>query len=260
MDHHEVGRQWNKNAHAWTAMGRAGYDEYRDSFNTPAFLEMLPEIKGLKGLDIGCGEGHNTRMLAEQGAQISAIDISDIFLEYASQIQPESGRIDYAQASAVELPFPKESFDFATGFMSFMDIPEIELVLNEVYRILKPGGFLQFSITHPCYDLPHRVKKYNPDGTTKAYEVGDYFRNLEGDLLEVSLGSRGAELGFTSIHIPRFTRTLSQWINAILDTGFILERINEPKPSDEIVERFPRVQDSQVVAYFLHIQCRKGIV
>jgi len=257
MDHREVGRQWNKNAPAWTAMGRAGYDNYRDSFNTPAFLEMLPEVSGLKGLDIGCGEGHNTRQLVGLGAQMSAIDISDVFLEFAAELQPEGGPIDYSHASAVELPFPGESFDFATGFMSFMDIPETDLVIKEAHRILKPGGFLQFSISHPCYDTPHRVKLYNPDGTTKAYEIGDYFRNLEGDLLELSLGSRGAELGFTSIHIPRFTRTLSQWVNTILDAGFILERINEPRPSDEVVERYPRVQDSQVVAYFLHIRGRK---
>ncbi len=72
MDHRDVGRQWIKNASAWTAMGRRGYDDYRDSFNTPAFLEMLPEVSGLTGLDIGCGEGHNTRLLVEQGAKMSA--------------------------------------------------------------------------------------------------------------------------------------------------------------------------------------------
>ncbi|MCD6423902.1 MAG: methyltransferase domain-containing protein [Anaerolineales bacterium] len=80
MDHREVGRHWNKIAPTWTKLLREGYDYYRDSFNAPAFLEMLPNIKELKGLDIGCGEGHNTRLLVEQGAQMSAIDISGVFL------------------------------------------------------------------------------------------------------------------------------------------------------------------------------------
>jgi len=110
MDHREVGRQWNINAPAWTAMGRKGYDDYRDSFNTPAFLEMLPAISGLKGLDIGCGEGHNTRQLVIQGAQMSAIDISNVFIEFAAEIQPERREIGYSNASAVELPFPREKF------------------------------------------------------------------------------------------------------------------------------------------------------
>ena len=57
--------------------------------------------------------------------------------------------IDYQVASAMELPFADAIFDFATGFMSFMDIPETDRVLAEAYRVLKPDGFLQFSITHP---------------------------------------------------------------------------------------------------------------
>jgi trans-aconitate methyltransferase len=41
-----------------------GHDIYRDHLNTPAFFAMLPDVEGLAGLDIGCGEGHNTRLLA----------------------------------------------------------------------------------------------------------------------------------------------------------------------------------------------------
>src|SRR5207249_4006273 len=118
--------------------------------NTPAFFAMLPDVRGLAGLDIGCGEGHNTRLLAKRGARVTAVDIAEVFVAYA---QKEEAReplgIDYRVASAVELPFAGAGFDFVTGFMSFMDVPEIDRVLAEAYRVLKPGGFLQFSITHP---------------------------------------------------------------------------------------------------------------
>ena len=59
MDHKEVGRYWNENAHVWTRLARAGYDIYRDYLNTPAFSDHLPEVDGLTGIDIRCGEGHN---------------------------------------------------------------------------------------------------------------------------------------------------------------------------------------------------------
>ena len=75
MDHKEVGQYWNANATVWTELARAGYDVYRDYLNTPAFFEILPDVKGLDGLDIGCGEGHNTRLLAKRGARITAVDI-----------------------------------------------------------------------------------------------------------------------------------------------------------------------------------------
>jgi SAM-dependent methyltransferase len=258
MDHREVGKHWDKLAPTWTTLGRGGYDYYRDSFNTPAFLAALPEISGLRGLDIGCGEGHNTRLLAEYGARISALDISEVFVGLANAFQPHNQAIDYTAASAVELPFPQETFDFATGFMSLMDIPENEIVLKEACRVLKPGGFLQFSISHPCFDTPHRVHIRDEQGKTTAFEIGDYFRNLEGELVTLNRpGSQAFRDGYPTIEIPRFTRTLSQWVNAIVAAGLEIEWMNEPRPSDEIVEAFPDVQDAQVVAYFLHIRARK---
>jgi ubiquinone/menaquinone biosynthesis C-methylase UbiE len=157
MDHRHVGRLWNENAEVWTRLSRAGYDTYRDAFNTPAFLAMLPAVAGLRGLDVGCGEGTNTRLLAQRGAQMTAIDIAEAFVRHASDRETAgSSPIDYGVASAVALPFAEGAFDFATGFMSFMDIPETAWVLAEAYRVLRPGGFLQFSITHPCFDTSHR--------------------------------------------------------------------------------------------------------
>jgi ubiquinone/menaquinone biosynthesis C-methylase UbiE len=129
---------------------RAGSDHYRDGLNTPAFFEMLPDVDGLSGLDVGCGEGHNTRLLAERGARITGIDISERFVRHAreAEVMRPLG-IGYKLASAVDLPFGEASFDSATAFMSLMEIPEAECVLAEVFRVLKPGGFFQFSITHP---------------------------------------------------------------------------------------------------------------
>ncbi len=56
---------------------------------------------------------------------------------------------------------------------------------------------------------------------------------------------------------PRFTRTMSLWLNLLIDTGFQPERMAEPRPSDETVRACPDMQDAQVVAYFLHVRVRK---
>lgn len=260
MDHKEVGRLWNANAKTWTTLARAGYDVYRDYLNTPAFFAMLPDVHDLSGLDIGCGEGHNTRLLAQRAAHVTAIDIAEVFIEQARRMEEQEPLgIDYRVASAVELPFADETFDFATGFMSFMDIPETDRVLAEAYRVLKPNGFLQFSIAHPCFDTPHRRNLRNEQGRTYAVEVGDYFRNQNGDIAEWIFGTVPPEVaqGLAKFRVPRFTRTLSQWLNLLIDTGFQLERTEEPQPNDETVRACPEVQDAQVVAYFLHIRVRK---
>lgn len=261
MDYSQLKKYWDGNADGWTKLARAGYDFYRDQLNTPAFFAMLPDIQGLVGVDIGCGEGYNTRLLSQHGARMFAIDISQRFIHHAmGEETQELPNIQYSVANAVELPFSSSFFDFATGFMSFMDIPEGDRVVDEVHRILKPNGFLQFSILHPCFDTPHRRNLRDARGITYAIEVGDYFQNLEGDVLEWLFSAAPDEIkaGLPTFKVPRFTRTLSQWLNLLIEKGFLLERIEEPRPSDEVVQRCPDLQDAQIVAYFLHIRARKS--
>lgn len=260
MDHEEAARCWEGNAEAWTKLARAGYDVYRDGFNTPAFFELLPDVAGLSGLDVGCGEGHNTRLLARRGARVTAVDVSETFVRYAREAEAaEPQGIDYRIASALALPFEAGSFDFVASFMCFMDVPETDRVLAEAFRVLKPGGFLQFSICHPCYDTPHRRLLRDADGRAYAVELGDYFRNRTGDVVEWLFSSAPPEAaaGLPKFRTPFYTHTLSQWLNLLIDAGFVLERLAEPRPDDEAVRVRPAVQDAQVVAYFLHVRARK---
>jgi ubiquinone/menaquinone biosynthesis C-methylase UbiE len=262
MDHTEAGRYWNDNAEAWTSLARAGYDVFRDYLNTPAFFAMLPPVAGLCGIDIGCGEGHNTRLLARHGARVTAVDVSEVFIRHAKQSEADEPLgIDYRIASAVELPFDNATFDFAVGFMSFMDVPETDRVLSEAHRVLRPGGFLQFSIEHPCFSTAHRRNLKDTQGQTYALEVADYFRDTQGEVVEWLFSAAPPEVkhGLRPFKTPRFRRTLAQWLNLLIEVGFVLERVEEPRPSDETVRTCPRVQGAQVVAYFLHLRARKPL-
>lgn len=190
MNHKEVGEIWNKNAATWSKLVRMGCDLYRDHVNTPAFLSMLPNVNGLKGLDIGCGEGYNTRQVAEKGAAMTAIDICSVFIEQARKLEEQNPLdIEYKIASAVELPFNDNAFDFAIATMSFMDIAETEQVIKEAWRILKPSGFLQFSISHPCFMTPRWEWVYDVIGQRIAMKCGDYFQELNGQITEWIFGS-----------------------------------------------------------------------
>ena len=128
----QVARLWEANAPAWIALSRAGWDLYRDHLNTPCFLRILPDVTGLHGLDIGCGEATNTRAVAARGARLTALDVAPSFLAAAAATEAADPRgIRFVNGSALSLPFADATFDFATAFMCLMDVPRPEIALAE---------------------------------------------------------------------------------------------------------------------------------
>jgi len=250
MDNSQAAALWESNAQAWTTLARAGLDVYRDALNTPAFFEILPDIHNQTGLDIGCGEGHNTRLLESRGARMFAIDVSPTFIRHASQHQS----IHHSIATAHQLPFSSNTFDFATSFMCLRDFPDPHQAICEIHRILRPGGFLQFSITHPCFTTPHRRLLRATNRKAYVLEVGCYFDNIDGRVESwIFSGAPSSQLQFQT---PSFHRTLSQWLNSLIKAGLTIEHLAEPHATDEMAAQTPHIQDTQVAGYFLHIRCR----
>jgi SAM-dependent methyltransferase len=258
MDDAGIRRYWEKNAHAWTLLSRAGYDVCRDYQTGPAFFEMLPEVRGLAGLDIGCGEGHNTRQLARRGARLIALDLAREFVCAARNHEDGSG-INYLIASALALPFPAASFDFITGFMSFMDAGPPEHLLPEVVRVLKSGGFLQFSILHPCFSPMHRRVIRDEAGAPVAIEVARYFDRVDGEIERwiFNAAPTEAKAGLDPFEIPRFHRTLADWLNTIVAAGLHVEHCVEPTATSEAVATLPGLEDTRVAPNFLILRCRR---
>jgi SAM-dependent methyltransferase len=256
MTARQAALHWESNAAAWTRLARQGWDVYRDALNTPAFLALLPDVAGQTGLDVGCGEGHNTRLFAERGARMFAIDVAPTFVALAAAVESP---IRYAVASALDLPFADDAFDFAAAVMVLMDVPEPAQALREIHRVLRPGGFLQFSIVHPCFAPPYRRLLRNQQGEAYAVEVGRYFDRIDGqiDRWLFSAAPPEAKAGLRPFEVPRFHRTLAEWLNAVVDAGFRLEQVAEPCADLATAERVPAVADTRVVAYTLHVRCRR---
>ncbi len=260
MDASDVAAHWESNAETWTIYSRAGYDKYRDALNTPAFLEMLPPVAGLEGLDLGCGEGTNTRAVARLGARMTGLDIAPTFVRHAREMEArEPLGIDYVLRDGQSIDFPDASFDFVTAFMSLMDMADQQSVLKGIERVLRPRGFLQFSILHPCFVPPTRKNIRNEAGEAVAVQIADYFDETAGRIERWLFSAIPAEerAGLTPFSIPRFHRTLTSWVSMIVGAGLAIEAFGEPMASSEMALTEPVVADTRIAPIFLHVRARK---
>jgi hypothetical protein len=51
---------------------------------------------------------------------------------------------------------------------------------------------------------------------------------------------------------------MAEWLNAVVESGFTIERSAEPHADQETARRVPHVADTRIVAYYLHVRCRKA--
>lgn len=94
-------------------------------------------------LDLGCGRGRHALYFTGQGFKVTAVDLSTEAIEYNKRIQKEQG-VDYLckRADMMKLPFANDAFDrvFSYHVISHQDTEGVQQVLQEIARVLKPGG------------------------------------------------------------------------------------------------------------------------
>lgn len=156
----------------------AAYDDVAATYNDtldpagsglrdPVLESLVGDVRGKRVLALACGQGRDARRLADLGAGVVGVDVSDRLLSYAREFEEKHPRgIVYAHGDAQDLhEFAEASFDAVVCHMALMDIPDLGRALNAVARVLRPGGPFVSSIVHPCYG-PHLdvIAGYLTDG------------------------------------------------------------------------------------------------
>jgi SAM-dependent methyltransferase len=211
---------WEANADAWIVWSRTpGHDSYW-RFHRDAFLPLVPP-PGRLTLDIGCGEGRVGRDLSRLGHRVVGLDASPTMASAAHR-HPESGG-PVAVADAAVLPMGDAVADCAVAFMCLQDVDAMESAVGEAARVLVAGGSLVMAITHPL-NTAGRFED-GSDGAPAVFVVeGSWFeRRACSDTCERD----GLTMTFHSEHRP-----LHDYIDALADAGFVVERIREVGESD----------------------------
>jgi len=259
IDENTVRDAWDRNADVWVDRVRAGMDLYREAFNTPSFLKILPDLSGKAVIDLGCGEGANTRLLAKRGARMSGIDLSPKMIEAAQQAeQQEPLGITYEVASySSRTPFADGSFDAAVSFMALMDSPDFKAASREAFRLLKPGAPFFFSVLHPCFVTPGIRWLKDDDGRETGLVVGGYFD--EGSFIDRWRFSKDPDAErFEKFEVPRFPRRIETYVSGLLEAGFRITGLIEPRPTEEMAKAHPWLRRwREHAAIFLYFSAQK---
>jgi ubiquinone/menaquinone biosynthesis C-methylase UbiE len=266
--------QWNAAAVPWTEFVRNNKDFYRDEMNNPAMFRLLGDIKSKKVLDIGCGEGFNTRLLAEKGASVVGVDFSEemIKLAIAEEDKRKQG-IEYYVADACNLNvFEDGSFEIVTAFFAIQDIEDYVGAIKEVARVLRPDGRFVFSITHPCFEVrmvKDRIisgwiydtnkKKgeeekviYSRAGESPKYFAVDEYFNRTIERVPWTMERMTEQFETTAFH-----RTLSDYVTTLTKAGLLISNLDEPVPSEKGIELHPVMKENTRIPHSLIVEAVK---
>ncbi|WP_203433366.1 class I SAM-dependent methyltransferase [Jiangella asiatica] len=182
-------------------------------------LKLAGDVSGLDVLDLGCGAGHYAAELLRLGAvRVVDVDGSETLLRAVQQRLGDRVAVHHHDLEEPLDFLADQSFDLAVMALVYHHIDAREQLLDELRRVLRPGGSLLVSTTHPTSDWTHFG--------------GSYFAD---DRVEFPSGD-GPTINY-------WRMTLQTFLGEFLGAGFVLEELVEPRATEEARLTDPRRYD-----------------
>jgi ubiquinone/menaquinone biosynthesis C-methylase UbiE len=169
------------------ALHRALTDDFRNIVN------HLPLKNQGTVVDVGCGDGFFTALLAENHAGVIGLDNSDPYLDYARETHGDRQNVKFVKGDVRRLPFGDASVDIVWSAHSMHSYPDVRYCLAEFHRVLRPGGLLavlESDNVHsvmlswpPDLELTVREAEHQEIGDEDSY-IGTYFPRFAVRFLE----------------------------------------------------------------------------
>ncbi|VVD91288.1 SAM-dependent methyltransferase [Pandoraea iniqua] len=197
----------------------------------PAIRAMLPDLRGKRVVDLGCGFGWASRWMREQGAaSVLGLDLSQNMIARA-RAETADPAIEYRIADLDTLDLPAAAFDVAYSALTFHYVRDFDRLAQRLHQSLAPGGHLVFTIEHPIFMAAAHPHWLADEDGRKTWPVNGY--SIEGE----------RRTDWFAKGVLKYHRTLGTTLNALMRAGFQLQRVEEFAPTPEQIQQMPALAE-----------------
>ena len=208
MDENPIGY----NEYAAEFADRAALSVFNALYDRPAVLEVAGDVADLHVLDLGCGPGLYAEELTTRGARVLGVDSSSRMVQLAQERLGSTAQFKVHDLNEELYWLADASFDLAIMALVIHHLVDRNRVLREAHRVLRPRGRLVVSTHHPTSDW---------------YRLGGSYFDTE----------RVQEVWHDKLGVEYWRQPLQTTCDEFTTAGFLIERIHEPHPSEELRKR-----------------------
>lgn len=191
-------------------------------YERPAMQSLLPDVRGLRVLDAGCGPGIYAEWLARHGASVVGVDVVERMVELARErTRGLSVEFHVANLETAMHWLADASFHIVLAPLVLDYILDWHSLFAEFRRLLVPGGLFVFSVPHPAFTWVHFHDDRERYLSTEL--AGFYFTGF----------------GEPHHYVEYYRRPLDEVFNSVIESGFRIDRVLEPRPRSEMEEVDP---------------------
>jgi SAM-dependent methyltransferase len=236
------GGGWETHAGWWQEHFTDGADPEYEEQIIPLAVEHLAGTTRV--LDVGCGEGQLSRAVAAaHGVWIVGLDVTEGQIVEAAA---RGGGVTYGRSAAERLPIRDAAFDAVVICLTLEHIEPFEPAIQEMARVLAPGGRFLCFLNHPLLQAPNSGWIDDHILEEQYWRVGPYLAD-DVSMEEVAPGVR----------LPFMHRPLSRYINEMSANGLLVEHMDEPPPPPGFLAQAPEYGEAASIPRLLVLRARK---
>lgn len=228
-------------------------DSYQSRVILPNIMRIVAPQKGMRILDLGCGQGFFSHAFAAAGAHVTGADVSPELIAIA-KVRAAHNEEFHVAPSDILKPWKDGVFDAVTIILALQNIERMAQTLREAARVTKKGGKLVIVLNHPAYRIPGESAWGHDEKAGRQYRRIDSYLSDSKREIDMNPGSTGGEKTVS------FHRPLQGYSKSLANAGFAILRIEEwisHKESERGPHKAAEDRARREIPLFMCLECVK---